>query len=56
MESRSKFDKGTMSEPLMLRNLFVAWLRGLHPQTGDEKKVCNLNAEHSFDFILNFGF
>ena len=28
-ETRRHFDAGALSEPVMLRNLFVAWLRGL---------------------------
>eukprot|EP00913_Durusdinium_trenchii_P011813 g11095.t1 len=33
LESRSHFDQGALSEPIMLRNLFRAWLKGLGQNT-----------------------
>eukprot|EP00392_Amoebophrya_sp_AT5.2_P017925 g18347.t1 len=33
-ECRKKYDKGQNSEPLMLRNLFIAWLKGLDVYSG----------------------
>ncbi len=35
-EARKRFDKNTNSEPIMLRNLFMAWLRGLNAPPGGE--------------------
>ena len=32
-----RYDKKQNSEPLMLRNLFIQWLKGLHPQTDQER-------------------
>jgi len=37
-ETRMKFDDGNFSEPIMLRNLFLAWMKGLNPQSIEEKQ------------------
>merc|ERR1711915_734039 len=36
-ETRAKFDDGNYSEPIMLRNLFLNWMKGLNPQNAEEK-------------------
>ncbi|CAD7946872.1 unnamed protein product [Amoebophrya sp. A120] len=49
-ECRKKFDKDQQSEPLMLRNLFVAWLKGLrNPGGGEEEGVGGDESNHFYN-------
>ncbi|CAD7975928.1 unnamed protein product, partial [Amoebophrya sp. A25] len=51
-ETRQKFDKGQNSEPLMLRNLFLAWLKGL-PDTSSGSSA-EMNSTNT-SFGINSG-